>query len=443
VARPPTVAELGTAYRSGTSDPVAAVEAALARIEVVDGVVGAFVDVLADEARAAATALAAELRAGTDRGPLHGVPIAVKAVVDVEGARVEAGSAVLAGRRPAVDAAVVARLRAAGAVVVGITRTHELAWGITTRDAGGGGTVNPHDPTRIAGGSSGGSAVAVATGVVPLAIGTDTAGSIRIPGACCGVWGLKPRWGLLSVEGVVPLAPSLDVVGFLAGDPGDLAVALGAATGDAIAAVGVSGRRVGVARGVGEVPLAPAVVAALDACTTRLGVVGAQPLDVTVPDGGAARSTLGRFQAPEALAVHRDVLRTWPAQADRYGADVAGRLRLAEAITAADHAAAREEAAALRAAWDRLLADVDAVVTPIASTACPTIADPDHVATPAGVVEWRAAAIGWTGAQNLCGLPAVAFPAGVDADGLPVGLQVTARTEATALAVAGAIAAPR
>jgi aspartyl-tRNA(Asn)/glutamyl-tRNA(Gln) amidotransferase subunit A len=444
VARAPTVAELGAAFRSDRSDPVAAVEGALARIDAVDGAIGAFVDVLTDRARIEARALSVELAAGHDRGPLHGVPIAVKAIVDVEGALVERGSMVWTGRRPTSDAAVVARLRDAGAIVIGMTRTHELAWGITTRHATLGGTANPHDPGRIAGGSSGGSAAAVASGVVTLAVGTDTAGSIRVPAACCGVFGLKPRWGRVPLDGVLPLAPSLDVVGFLAGDPADLAIAFAVATGDdpRPAPTATAGLRVGVARGIAEVPLATAVATAIDAAATRARSAGAVVVDVDVPDGEEVRSTFGRFQAPEALHVQRDILGTWPAQADRYGPDVAARLRLAESMTAADHELAVLEAMSLREAWDGLLAVVDAVVTPVASTACPTIADPDHVITPDGVVEWRASTIGWTGAANLCGLPAVAVPVATDTDGLPVGLQVVARTEATALAVATAIAAP-
>jgi Asp-tRNA(Asn)/Glu-tRNA(Gln) amidotransferase A subunit family amidase len=436
------VTELGAAFRSGRSDPVAAVDAALDRIASVDGVVGAFVDVLADRARVEARERTDELARGRDRGALHGVPIAVKAIVDVAGALVERGSAVWAGRRPAADAAVVARLREAGAIVIGVTRTHELAWGITTRHATLGGTTNPHDPGRVAGGSSGGSAAAIAAGVVSLTIGTDTAGSIRVPAACCGVFGLKPRWGAVPVDGVLPLAPSLDVVGFLAGDPADLAIAYAAVTGETPTIGPPDGLRVGVATGVAEVPLAAAVVAALEVAGSRARAARADVVDVGVPDGASVRSTFGRIQAPEALHVHRDILGTWPAQADRYGPDVAARLRLAESVTAADHELARADAESLRAAWDRLLGGVDAVVTPVASTPCPTIADPDHVATPNGVVEWRAATIGWTGATNLCGLPAVAVPVATAADGLPVGLQVVARTEATALAVATAIAAP-
>jgi aspartyl-tRNA(Asn)/glutamyl-tRNA(Gln) amidotransferase subunit A len=443
VARAPSVAELGGAFRSARSDPVMVVDAALSRIDAVDGVVGAFVDVLAERARSEARALAIELARGHDRGPLHGVPIAVKAIVDVAGALVERGSRVWAGRRPTTDAEVVARLRAAGAVVIGITRTHEMAWGITTRHASLGGTVNPHDPLRIAGGSSGGSAAAVAAGVVTLAVGTDTAGSIRVPAACCGVYGLKPRPGLVPLDGVLPLAPSLDVVGFLAGDLLDLAIAHGVVTGAAPTIAPPDGMRVGVASGAAEVPLAAAVVAALAAVGSRARAVGAVVVDVAVPDGAAARSTFGRVQAPEALFVQRDLLGTWPAQADRYGPDVAARLRLAESVTTADHELALLEAVSLRAAWDRLLDGVDAVVTPVASTACPMIADPDHVLMPDGVVEWRASTIGWTGVANLCGLAAVAVPVAIDADDLPVGLQVVARTEATALAVATAIAQPR
>jgi Amidase len=193
--------ETAQLVREGAASSAELVEAALARTEALDGRLGAFVTVLADRARADAAARDLQRRRGEPLGPLHGVPVAVKDLVDIAGTVTGAGSPKLAGNLATRDAEVVARLRAAGAVVVGKTRTHEFAYGVLTP-----GTVNPWDGTRIAGGSSGGSAAAVAAGLVPAAVGTDTAGSVRIPAACCGVVGFKPTLGRVPATGVWPLS---------------------------------------------------------------------------------------------------------------------------------------------------------------------------------------------------------------------------------------------
>ncbi|HEV8648982.1 MAG TPA: amidase [Actinomycetes bacterium] len=197
----PGLVEAAVLVRDGDLTSVALVERVLGRIEAADGRLGAFVSVLAGQALGEAAARDAERARGRLRGPLHGVPVAVKDLVDVTGAVTGAGSPKLAANLADADAEVVARLRGAGAVVVGKTRTHEFAYGVHTP-----GTTNPWDPERIAGGSSGGSAAAVAAGLVPLAVGSDTAGSIRIPAACCGVVGLKPTHGAVPATGVWPLA---------------------------------------------------------------------------------------------------------------------------------------------------------------------------------------------------------------------------------------------
>jgi hypothetical protein len=204
--RPRDLAGLGLVeaarlVRDGAASSAELVEAALARIEALDGRLGAFVTLLADQARTESAARDLQRRQGEALGPLHGVPVAVKDLVDVAGTVTGAGSPKLAGNLATRDAEVVARLRAAGAVVVGKTRTHEFAYGVLTP-----GTVNPWDETRIAGGSSGGSAAAVAAGLIPAAVGTDTAGSVRIPAACCGVVGFKPSLGSVPATGVWPLS---------------------------------------------------------------------------------------------------------------------------------------------------------------------------------------------------------------------------------------------
>jgi Asp-tRNA(Asn)/Glu-tRNA(Gln) amidotransferase A subunit family amidase len=201
VGEPAGLVEQARLVREGTASSTELVRAALARIEALDGRVGAFVTPLADRATAEAAARDLQRHRGAALGPLHGVPVAVKDLVDVAGTVTGAGSPKLAGNLAVRDAEVVTRLRAAGAVVVGKTRTHEFAYGVLTP-----GTANPWDQTRIAGGSSGGSAAAVAAGMVAAAVGTDTAGSVRIPAACCGVVGFKPTLGRVPTAGVWPLS---------------------------------------------------------------------------------------------------------------------------------------------------------------------------------------------------------------------------------------------
>jgi hypothetical protein len=201
VGEPAGLVEAARLIREGTASSAELVRAALARIEALDGRLGAFVTLLADRTTAEAAARDLQRHRGAALGPLHGVPVAVKDLVDIAGTVTGAGSPKLAGNLAARDAEVVTRLRAAGAVVVGKTRTHEFGYGVLTP-----GTANPWDETRIAGGSSGGSAAAVAAGMVAAAVGTDTAGSVRIPAACCGVVGFKPTLGRVPTAGVWPLS---------------------------------------------------------------------------------------------------------------------------------------------------------------------------------------------------------------------------------------------
>ena len=217
--RPGGLVEQARMVREGEVSSVELVERALERIAALDTEVGAFVLVLGDKARAEAAERDLERRRGRVGGALHGVPVAVKDLIDVEGVVTGAGSVKLAGNRAGRDAEVVSRLRGAGAVVVGKTRTHEFAYGVTTP-----GTANPWDLERSAGGSSGGSAAAVAAGLVAGALGTDTAGSIRIPSSCCGVVGLKPTWGRVPATGVWPLSWSCDHVGPIAATVADVAL---------------------------------------------------------------------------------------------------------------------------------------------------------------------------------------------------------------------------
>ncbi|MDD3826982.1 MAG: amidase, partial [Anaerolineae bacterium] len=291
--------ELGALLRGGQTSAMEVVEAVLARIEALEPRINAYITVAADQALADARRCDAELAAGRDRGPLHGIPLAVKDLFDTAGLRTTAGSRILAGRVPAEDAESVARLRAAGAVVVGKTNLNEFACGVTTTNAHYGDTANPWGLTRTAGGSSGGSAAALAAGTCILAVGTDTGGSIRIPAALCGVVGLKPTYGRVSSRGIMPLSWEQDHAGpmtrgvwdaaamlsVMAGwDPGDPATRR-APVPDYVAGLngGPDGLRIGVDRDLALEGIGAEVRAAFEAALDLLDGLGARVVDVRAP----------------------------------------------------------------------------------------------------------------------------------------------------------------
>lgn len=425
--------------RTGAADPVELVEAALARIAGVDGEIGAFVSVDAARARAEAERCREQLRrapSGWDPGVLFGVPFAVKDLFDVAGELTRGGSAVPPGPPAARDAVAVARMRAAGAVLVGRTRTHEFAWGITTRHPELGGTRNPHDPSRIAGGSSGGSAAAVAAGMVPVALGTDTGASLRLPAAFCGLVAHKPTHGLVPLDGVLPLAPSLDSGGALVRTVADARLLLELLSGAVLPpSAPVTGLRVGVAVAPG-VPLGAAVGAVLDAAATRLGAMVADVRQVELPLAGRSVQSYLGVQAREALRWHRASGR-WPQHADAYGSDVRGRLAAAEAMGDAELDEADQLRRELRQRMSDVFSDVDLLLLPVAGCGPSTVERPDEMPWPADEGQQsgrqhderqhgllREAVLPWTVPANLGGWPACAVPSGRDADGLPVGLQI-------------------
>jgi aspartyl-tRNA(Asn)/glutamyl-tRNA(Gln) amidotransferase subunit A len=417
---------------------------------------GAFVDITYSTAERDAARADAERADGRDRGPLHGVPVAVKELFDVESADGSYGSMVLAGRRAEDDAAVVASLRRAGAVVVGLTRSHEFGWGITTQHATRGSARNPWDLDRIPGGSSGGSAAAVAAGIVPLAVASDTGGSIRIPASFCGVFGLKTTPGRISRRGGVPLAPSFDTVGFVARDPGLLAAALFATTGpdaadpatlDAppIGHLGTDGELGPLRFGVPELGLSidptAAHVDALDRVSAALVELGHRQVAVAVPSGPALYEIFVPYQMAEAHHVHHAILGTYPARSEKYGDDVRARLEAAAAITLDDYLDARRLASDARATFQVLFDDVDILIALVCPRGPSTVAEPDVVDVDGQHVRLRDAVMPSTVTQNLAGLPSVTVPAGHDGDGLPIGVQITGRpwSEPMLLGVAAAL----
>ncbi|MGH2499301.1 MAG: amidase, partial [Candidatus Limnocylindria bacterium] len=300
--------------------PLELVDACLARIEGLEGRLNAVITLTADAARRRARELERELRAGRDRGPLHGIPIALKDLYETAGVRTTAGSRILAESVPARDAAAVERLRAAGAISLGKLNLHELAFGVTNDNPHYGATRNPWALDRSPGGSSGGSAAALAAGYCYGALGSDTGGSIRIPASLCGVVGLKPTYGRVSLRGVVPLAWTLDHAGPLARRVRDAAILLRAIAGydaadpasadepvdDYLADIeaGVAGVRVAVPRNHFFEDADPAVAAAVREAAGTLGALGAHLAEVSIDRADELAAAQWAILGTDAAALH-------------------------------------------------------------------------------------------------------------------------------------------
>jgi aspartyl-tRNA(Asn)/glutamyl-tRNA(Gln) amidotransferase subunit A len=419
----PSLGELARRVREGEVSSVELVETTLERVGDLDGRVGAFVVVLAEAAMAEAAERDAQVRRGEAVGPLHGVPVAVKDLIDVAGAVTSAGSPKLAGNVADGDAEVVTRLREAGAVVVGKTRTHEFAYGVVTP-----GTANPWDLGRIAGGSSGGSAAAVAAGLVPGAVGSDTAGSIRIPAACCGVVGLKPTWGRVPATGVWPLSWSCDHVGPIAGTVADVAlldqVLAGAAPtpGPRDGAAQSGAPRIGRLVGEDLEPVDPAVTAVVDELCRRLEAAGATLDEVTLPLR-AARGAVATIVLAEAAAAHARLLAE--TGEDGYSKAMLSMIRIGGSALAGEYLTGLRYRGRFVAQVEGLLAERDALLLPTLPCVAPAIGQRTITLAgePMGV---QAALTRLPGPLNCSGSPVLSLSAGL-AENLPVGVSLVGR----------------
>lgn len=432
-----TAAAIARAIREGRLSSAEATQAFLARIDALDDRVGAYVQVLGDRALAYARARDAETRAGRAYGRLHGVPIAIKDLIEIEGVAMTAGSSFL--REPSRQTAtVVRRLEAAGAVVLGTTTMHEFALGMTSVNPHGRSPHNPWKPDCITGGSSGGSAAAVAAGLAPVAIGTDTGGSIRVPAALCGVVGLKPTFARVSRDGVLPLASSFDTVGPMTRTVEDAALILEVIAGADPADAGSSTERVaGYADDMMRVPagmavgrlsgpffedgLDPAIARALDDASRALESAGIPVRRVTVPHVDAGQQAQVTVLLSEAAAFHRA---RFPDREAAYGPDVRRLLNDGAATPREAVAQAQTVLEQIRAEVGAVLKDTPVLLGAAVPIGAPRIADVD----PRGE-KWfhiRRLLGRFSRLYNTTGLPSIALPAALTAEGLPVGLQLAA-----------------
>jgi aspartyl-tRNA(Asn)/glutamyl-tRNA(Gln) amidotransferase subunit A len=446
-----SVADLAARIRSRDLSPVAVVEDLLARIDRCRAL-NAFITVTAETARAQAAAAEREIAAGRYRGPLHGIPVSLKDLIDTKGIRTTRGSRIFADRIPTADATIAARLQHAGAVLLGKNALHEFAFGVTTDNPHYGPTRNPWRLDRIPGGSSGGSGAAVAAGLGPVSIGTDTGGSIRIPAALCGIVGLKPTYGRVSRHGVFPLSWSLDHVGPLTRTVEDAGLVLQAIAGpDPLdpstlgqrvpaftARLGepVAGLRIGVLADEYHREMADDVRAPFRAALDVLAKLGCHLEDVEFPRTSEARTAAVAVLFAEAASVHERWLRD---RAAEYGADTRALLQQGQFITATQYLRAQRVRTLLADEVGTLLRRYTAFVLPTIPVVAPAIGQ-STVPLGGRVGEARGAVTKFVRLINFVGLPAITVPCGFGADGLPVGLQCIGRAmdEATVLAIAHA-----
>jgi len=423
---PRTCVEIAGDVKAGRVSPSELVEAALQAIDKTQPVCNAFTVVLGEEA----SARARELTGRPALRPLHGVPIAVKDLYDIRGVRTTGCCAAYMEREPAQEnSAVVDRLLGAGAIVVAKTNQHELACGATTQISSFGPARNPYDPARIPGGSSGGSAIAVATDVVSMAMGSDTGGSIRIPASLCGITGLKPTHGAISLRGAMPMIPAVDTAGPLAVSAEDCAIVFGILAGyddrDLFSRAvpqrpprdDVRGLRIGLPRNMYKL-VHRETRSAVETAARKFEELGAVAIEMEGPDPDDAWEIWAARWA-EVANCFRDL---W--DDDRISPAMQALLHIGRTQSGPDLARAQMMVRKVRRDFERSFVDADVLLTPSTPYPAPR-ADADEVEVEGGTRDVHAGgAVRITAPVNLAGVPALAFPVGESSEGLPLGAQL-------------------
>ena len=427
-----TIQQLSRELRAGAISPVELTRECLTRIEKLNPELNAFIAVLDDAALADARRAEQEIQRGDYRGPLHGIPIGLKDILDTAGTRTTAASALFKDRIPTEDAEIVHRLRAAGAIIVGKQNLHEFAYGGSSMVSFFGEVHNPWDISRVSGGSSGGSAASVAAGMGFAAVGTDTAGSIRLPAAYCGVVGLKPTYGRISARGVIPLAWSYDHVGpitnsvwdvaamlqvlarYDAADPGSIDAPVADFT---IALDRLPPRlRIGIPRAFFFDDLHPEIAAAVEEAIDLFRDLHAEIRDVNLEV-----STDRTLSSVESYAYHEAFVASSP---ELYQPVTLARIQSAANTSAAATLRARRELDALRHSISKIFDDVDILLTP--TVPVPPFAIADLKAQPENLRPAELLMLRNTRPFNVWGIPAISIPCGFTSGNLPIGLQLAA-----------------
>ena len=445
-----TLASAARMIRVGELSPVELTRAVLDRVESLNDRMAMFITVTADHAMARAEAAERALKDKADLGALHGVPISLKDLFDTKGIRTTAGSRVFADRFPEENSTVTQRLDDAGAILVGKTNLHEFAFGATSVNPHYGAVRNPWDPDRIAGGSSGGSAISVALSAALGSMGSDTGGSIRIPAGLTGTVGLKPTYGRVSIAGVVPLSWSLDHVGPMTRTVEDAAIMLEAIAGhdprDSYSRKvpvpaysqelegGIRGLRLGLPKTTFFDRLDPEIDSAVQTAIRRMEGMGASVVEVDIPNADLQRPIFANIAAPEAFSFHQQYLDSSP---ELYGQDIRARMEAGRLLLSVDFVRAQRARSILKSDLQAVFEVVDLLVTPTLPIPAPLIDQK--------VVEWGGETETVLGALtrntrlfNITGLPAITVPCGFTSNDLPIGLQIAGRAfeEATVLRAA-------
>lgn len=441
-----TLSEAAALVRQRELSPVELTRAHLERIEALNPVLNCFITITADAALQRARQAEDAIQRGEIWGPLHGLPVALKDLFETRGVRTTAGSKLFENFIPHTDAVVVEKLESAGAIILGKLNMHEIALGVTNTTSTFGACRNPWSLERVPGGSSGGSAAALAAGLCLGALGTDTGGSIRIPASLCGIVGLKPTYGRVSLRGVIPLSWNLDHAGPMARNVLDVALLLGVIAGydpqdpsSRLAPLkddfnhiegNVSDWRIALADDDHFNQAEPEVLQIVHQAASVFETLGACVNRVEFPDARLAAQTNLLMVRSDAAAFHQQRLQEQPTD---FGTDVLLRLQQGAAFTSTEYILARRTQTVLRRQFDEFFDQYDLLLTPTTPTAAPLIQGPD-------AIEQARTLTRFTSPFNLTGLPALSVPCGFTAMGLPVGLQIVGRPWAEAKLLSAAYA---